>query len=187
MPSTFNPQNLSGSRIDLEQPEGRRLWAACLQRAVMAASPGASAASWLEEASARQRHGRPQIVMPRLGQGSFRLAVLDVYGGGCAVTGEHSLPALEAAHIRPYQQGGSHELRNGLPFRRDLHRLFDLGYVSVKPGGEFIVSPRLRTEFANGHTYYALAGQKLRQPRLAEAAPDPELLAWHSETVFQEA
>jgi hypothetical protein len=59
--------------------------------------------------------------------------------------------------------------------------------VSVRPHGEFIVSPRLRSEFANGHTSYALAGQKLRQPKVAEAAPDPELLAWHSETVFQAA
>lgn len=70
---------------------------------------------------------------------------------------------------------------------RDRIRLFDLGYVSVKPDGEFIVSPRLHTEFANGHTYYTLAGQKLRPPKDADAAPDPDLLAWHSETVFQAA
>jgi hypothetical protein len=49
------------------------------------------------------------------------------------------------------------------------------------------VSPRLRSEFDNGHTYYALAGQKLRTPNDADAAPDPDLLAWHSETVFQAA
>lgn len=185
VPATFNPQNLSGSLIDLEQPEGRRLWAGCLEWAVATTASTPSAPSWLEEAADRQRHGRPQIAIPRLGQGSFRLAVLDVYGGGCAVTGEHSLPALEAAHIRPYHAGGGHELRNGLPFRRDLHRLFDLGYVSVKPNGEFLVSPRLRTEFSNGHTYYALEGQLLRQPNTVEAAPDTELLAWHSETIFQ--
>jgi putative restriction endonuclease len=186
VPTTFNPQNLSGSLIDLEQPEGLRLWATCLERAVATTPPDAPASAWLDEAADRQRYGRPQIVIPRLGQGSFRLAVLDSYGS-CAVTGEHSLPALEAAHIGPYGQGGRHELRNGLPFRRDLHRLFDLGYVSVKPNGEFIVSPRLRSEFANGLTYYALAGQKLRPPKSADATPDPELLAWHSDTVFQAA
>jgi putative restriction endonuclease len=186
VPATFNPQNLSGSLIELEQPEGRRLWAECLARALAATPSGASGSAWLEEAADRQRFGRPQVIIPRLGQGSFRLAVLDAYGS-CAVTGEHSLPALEAAHIRPYGQGGHHDLRNGLPFRRDLHRLFDLGYVSVKPTGEFIVSPRLRAEFANGHTYYALEGQRLRPPRMPEATPDPDLLAWHSEAVFQAA
>jgi putative restriction endonuclease len=109
---------------------------------------------------------------------------MDAYGGGCAITGEYSMPALEA-HIRPYASGGTHELRNGLPLRRDVHRLFDLGYVSVKPNGQFLVSPRLRAEFANGHTYYALEGQQLRQPNRPDAAPDRELLTWHSETVFQ--
>jgi putative restriction endonuclease len=162
------------------------MWAACLERAVAVVPSTAPASEWLVEASDRQRHGQPQLVMPRLGQGSFRLAVLDVYGS-CAVTGEHSLPALEAAHIRPYSLGGTHDLCNGLPLRRDLHRLFDLGYVSAKPSGEFIVSPRLRTEFANGQTYYALEGHRLRSPKTADAAPDPELLAWHSETVFQAA
>ena len=67
----------------------------------------------------------------------------------------------------------------------NLHRLFDLGYVSVKPTGQFLVSPRLRSEFANGRTYYALEGQQLRQPNRCDAAPDQELLAWHSETIFQ--
>ena len=89
------------------------------------------------------------------------------------------MPALEAAHIRPYSDGGEHEIRNGLPLRRDLHRLFDLGYVSATAKGHLLVSPRLREEFANGHTYYALEGQQLRQPSGAEAMPDASLLAWH--------
>jgi hypothetical protein len=78
------------------------------------------------------------------------------------------MPALEAAHIRPFSDGGAHELPHGLPLRRDLHRLFDLGYVSAKPTGQFLVSPRLRKEFANGHTY-ALEGQLLRPPSHPDA------------------
>jgi putative restriction endonuclease len=111
---------------------------------------------------------------------------MDAYGG-CAVTSEHAMPALEAAHIRPYECGGGHELSNGLPLRRDLHRLFDLGYLSVHPDGRLLVSPRLRSEFANGRTYYALEGQRLQPPRRPEAAPAREVLAWHSETVFHAA
>ena len=179
VPPSFRPQNLSGSRIDLNTSEGRRLWIACLQR--VQAPP----TTVFGEAFERARQGRPQVVIPRLGQGSFRIAVLDAYGGGCAVTGEHSLPALEAAHIRPWAKGGAHELGNGLPLRRDLHRLFDLGYVSARADGRFLVSPRLRTEFANGRTYYALEGRRLITPDEPRAAPDPTLLAWHSETVFQ--
>lgn len=110
--------------------------------------------------------------------------MLDAYAGACAVTGEHALPALEAAHIRPWSAGGVHEVPNGLPLRRDLHRLFDLGYVSARPDGEFIVSPRLREEFANGHTYYALQGRKLLVPHDAAARPSQDLMAWHAEYVF---
>jgi hypothetical protein len=44
---------------------------------------------------------------------------------------------------------------------------------------------RLREEFANGHTYYALEGQPLRLPKRPDATHDQALLAWHSETVFQ--
>ena len=147
--------------------------------------------NWLQstgvgaEAIERERYGRPYEVRPRLGQGSFRIAVLDAYGGACAVTGKHSMPALEAAHIRPYSVGGAHELPNGLPLRRDIHSLFELGYVTATPTGQFLVSPRLREEFANGATYYALEGQKLREPDRLEAKPDRELLVWHSKQSFE--
>ena len=43
------------------------------------------------------------------------------------------MPALEAAHIRPYSKGGEHEPQNGLLIRRDIHSLFDTGYVTVTP------------------------------------------------------
>src|SRR5262245_22864287 len=41
------------------------------------------------------------------------LVVTDVYARRCAVTRERTLPALEAAHIRPYADGGSHDPQNG--------------------------------------------------------------------------
>ena len=73
-------------------------------------------------------HGAPQVVQPRLGQGAFRIAVTSAYGA-CAVSGEHSFPALEAAHVRPYADGGAHALPNGLLLRADVHRLYDAGYA----------------------------------------------------------
>lgn len=179
VPPSFNPQNLSGSTIDVDKDEGRVLWSECL--AQVDAEGGRE---WVSKASERARYGQPQVVLPRLGQGSFRLAVTDAYGG-CAVTGEHSLPALEAAHIKPWHQGGDHRVQNGLLLRRDLHRLFDLGYVSASRDGRFLVSPRLRSEFANGRTYYELEGSRLRFPPDTRIAPDPRLLEWHADEVFQ--
>src|SRR5258708_29817376 len=71
--------------------------------------------------------GEPTLIRPRLGQGAFRIVVTDNYQRRCAVTGERTLPALDAAHIRPYAEQGVHEPINGLLLRRDIHSLFDRG------------------------------------------------------------
>lgn len=110
--------------------------------------------------------------------------VLDAYGQRCAVTHEHSLPVLEAAHIRPSAAGRVHELPSGLPLRRDLHRLFDLGYVSIRPDLRFAVSRRLREDYANGRSYYALDGKAIGLPDDPAARPDPALLAWHEAEIY---
>ena len=47
------------------------------------------------------------------------------------------------------------------------------------------IASKLRKEFDNGHTYYALEAQQLLDPRDATARPSQELLAWHSEAVFR--
>ncbi len=60
-------------------------------------------------AEAGARYGEPRLFAPRLGQGGFRVVVTDSYHRRCAVTRERTLPALEAAHIRPYDIGGVHE------------------------------------------------------------------------------
>ena len=50
-------------------------------------------------------YGTPRVILPRLGQGSFRAAVTDAYGRSCAMTGDRVLHVLEAAHIRPFARG----------------------------------------------------------------------------------
>ena len=47
------------------------------------------------------------------------------------MTRERTLPALEAAHIKPYNDSGPHDVRNGLLLRSDIHKLFDTGYVTI--------------------------------------------------------
>jgi putative restriction endonuclease len=110
------------------------------------------------------RHVARVEVRRRLGQGLFSLVVRDAHHRACAVTGEHSLPALEAAHILPYGQGGEHRVDNGLLLRSDLHRLYDHGYVTVTPDYVLPVSDRLRDEFRNGRSYYGLDGAKIAVP-----------------------
>lgn len=176
-PNDWGPRTVVGATYDLREAEGLRLWSEAKRRA--ARQPTWS--SYAEEQP--PRYGAPTITRPRLGQGIFRVSVLEAYGRACAVTGEHSLPVLETAHIRPYAQGGSHEVDNGLSLRVDLHRLFDRGYVTFDERRRLVVSRRLREDFENGKTYYAMEGTTLRES--AEASPD-QALVWHREHVFVE-
>jgi putative restriction endonuclease len=188
-PADWKKNVVSGAGYDLSEGEGLRIWEQCraraTQRPVLATTDGSNVI--LPPASAdAHRFGAPQMIRPRLGQGTFRVAVTAAYGGACAVSGEHSLPVLEAAHIRPYTTaGGSHEVSNGLLLRADIHRLFDQGYVTVTPDLRFVVSPRLASEFENGRAYYKRQGNTVGQPRDAADRPDLELLRWHNENVFE--
>lgn len=121
----------------------------------------------------------------REGQGTFRLRLIDAYQGHCAITGEHALPVLDAAHIQPYLGPQSNHVQNGLLLRTDLHRLYDAGYVSVAPTLEFLVSPRLKEEFDNGRSYYELAGRRVAEPRDVGKQPSREALEWHASVVFR--
>jgi putative restriction endonuclease len=81
--------------------------------------------------SAVERSGKPQLVAPRLGQGGFRIMVMDENSRRCAMTGEKTLPVLEAAHIKPYSENGPYKISNGVFMRSDLHTLFDSGYMTL--------------------------------------------------------
>jgi putative restriction endonuclease len=183
-PTDWHPRTQTAVKYDLGVGEGRRVWEACL--ALAAASPGSAySVHGPSPAEGGARYGDPRWFQPRLGQGTFRIAVLDAYGRACAVTGEHSLPALEASHIRSYARDGPHETRNGLLLRADLHRLFDTGYITVNRELVLEVGARLRADYENGRSYYPLHGARLRVPRTAADRPDGEFLEWHNRNVFR--
>lgn len=106
--------------------------------------------------------------------------VTDAYSRRCAITGEKTLPALEAGHIKPYAEAGPHRIDNGILLRSDLHNLFDLGYMTISLDYRVEISRRIREEFENGRHYYALHGQKLAVlPDDVSARPAREFLEWH--------
>jgi len=174
-----------GKSYDLRHGEGKRIFEDCLQRA------HTGGRYWNVEpvdqvvAGDAARYGKPSLVRPRMGQGLFSRAVRDAYGGACAVTSEHSEPVLEAAHIMPYGKGGIHAVSNGLLLRRDLHRLFDRGYVTVTPDYVFKVGDSLRNEYHNGRTYYGLDGTVIGLPHPAALQPDRAKLEWHGREIFK--
>jgi putative restriction endonuclease len=177
VPQSWARNIVSFKTYNTGDAEGLALWEAVNERLNRPQFPG------IDEGPAR--FGVPHLIRPRLGQGAFRVLVTDIYQRRCAVTHERTLPALEAAHIRPYADGGAHEARNGLLLRRDIHSLFDAGYVTVTPDLHFEVSRRIKEEFDNGRHYYALHGHKIEPPPDTGQQPDPDALTWHNENCFR--
>lgn len=176
VPASWAPNIVSFKTYRTSEAEGTALWDAVNERMNRRGIPGVG--------EAQARFGEPQLILPRLGQGAFRVLVTDTYNRRCAITHERTLPALEAAHIRPYGDGGEHEARNGLLLRRDIHSLFDAGYVTVTPDLRFEVSRRIKEEFDNGRHYYELHGKTIFLPENTVRRPDPEALRWHNERKY---
>jgi putative restriction endonuclease len=87
--------------------------------------------------------------------------------------------------FKPFSEGGDNDPANGLLLRRDIHALFDGGYVTVTPDLKFRVSRRIKEEFENGRHYYAFDGQTVAAPTAASWSPNPEVLKWHSTERFR--
>jgi putative restriction endonuclease len=167
-----------GRRYRLDEQPGLALWNEVELR--IAAREVSASASGDLAGEPRARYGPPVFTRPRLGQGSFKFAVIDAYQRRCAITGEKVLPVLEAGHIRPYGEGGEHRIDNGLLMRRDIHRLFDRGYLTVTPDMKVLVSQRLHDEFDNGQEYVSLSGTKITLPVAEADRPNAEFLDWHN-------
>ena len=175
VPANWSPNIVQGRGYDLTVEPGLTLWAQ-LQ---------AARGTRLEVCEEEARYGAPTLSFPRLGQGSFRVLVTDAYERRCAMTNERTLPALDAAHIKPFAESGGHRVENGLLLRRDLHALFDRGYITVTPNLNVEVSKRIREEFENGRDYYRMHGGQIRLPAKPFHRPSVEHLNWHNQNVYR--
>jgi len=177
-PADWSARTVKGKGYDLTSGEGRRVWLECQARFPRGLLAGVG------QSVDVPRYGSPALTLPRLGQSIFRIAVLDAYERACAVSREHSLPVLEAAHIKPYATGGRHAVSNGIALRSDIHRLFDRGYVTIDESDRFVVSRRLKDDYDNGRSYERFHGQPITRPQTTELAPDQSAMAWHRNQVF---
>jgi len=130
------------------------------------------------------RYGAPLAVLPRLGQGAFRIRVAGTYKFECAVSDTRVLPALEAAHIKPYAIGGSHQTTNGIMLRKDIHSVVDAGFATISDDYRFHVSSKIQEVFNNGNEYRRLHGQRLKLPDDTSSWPALENLRWHQTACY---
>lgn len=131
-------------------------------------------------------YGNAVLRKVRLGQGAFRVLIMDAYSKKCAITGEKTLPVLEAAHIKPYAQSGSHVTSNGILLRSDMHKLFDSGYLTITTDYKVEVSGRIKSEFENGKEYYQYHGANLALvPSREIDKPNSQYISWHNENIYR--
>lgn len=179
-PSDWKPNTVRIAGYDMTTGEGARVWNQLRALDVRAAQPEHSPLLITPGGYASAK-----LVAARRGQGAFRMMVTDAYDRRCAVTGERTLPVLEAAHIKPFAQHATHDIRNGILMRSDVHRLYDLGLVTVEPDLTFRVSQSIERDYSNGKIYYALNGKKIAVPNRPENQPDSDALNWHVRSVFR--
>lgn len=180
-PDDWGRSIMTGKSYDTGTGEGRRLYEMALEAHHLTSVSNFA----LGVAEEQARYGPERSIKPRLGQGGFRVSVMDEYARRCAITGERTLPVLEAAHIQPYAKAGPHEICNGLLLRSDLHTLFDKGYLTITNEHRVEVSRRIREEFSNGREYYTLHGRELvALPQCVNDRPAKHFLEWHQDHCF---
>lgn len=120
-----------------------------------------------------------RLVVQRVGQNIFRDALMDYWGGACAVLGVTEPRLLRASHIKPWAECETDAERldvyNGLLLTAHLDAAFDAFLISFNEGGCIIISGTL-TE--SDRTALGLSSGL----HLSKVAPShlPKL-AWHRE------
>ena len=100
-PPGWQPNIVRGRTYDLRAGDGLQIWNLVMERLTNMPQGSAAGAESLQIPIIAGGFGDPALRRQRIGQGTFRAMITDLYGRKCTVTKEKALPALEAAHIRP--------------------------------------------------------------------------------------
>lgn len=186
VPDSFAKNIVSGKTFDTKtDADGQALWRKVQDRLASRVVSSRNDSSPMIVAEELEKYGAGYVAQHRLGQSGFRAAVTDAYNRRCAFTGEKTLPALQASHIKPYAASGPHQVSNGLLLRADLHQLFDRGYITLTRDHKVVVSDRIREEFSNGKEYLALSGSLLHtMPDERRNLPDERFVDFHNNQVY---
>ena len=94
-----------------------------------------------------------RMVRQRVGQQAYRQAMLDYWGGACAVTGLALAPVLRASHAKPWAVCDTDAERldvfNGLLLAAHLDALFDQFLLSFDEQGSMLVSLQMDSTARN--------------------------------------
>jgi putative restriction endonuclease len=176
---------VQGKSFETETDEGKQLWEKInrvLHRYIEPSLSRTVEEQLMLDDTEWAGYGSSVLQKVRVGQGAFRVLVTDAYSRRCSISGEKTLPVLEAAHIKPYKEQGPHIISNGLLLRSDLHKLFDNGYITITKEFRVEVSKAIKEEFENGREYYQYHGKELLYlPVKAIDKPNTRFIEWHNQ------
>ncbi len=188
-PEDWAKSIVQGKSYNTEDSIGQSLWAkveALLEKYLFLNTADAGRSQLLLENIESPLYGNKILTKVRLGQGAFRVLITDAYYRKCSISGEKTLPVLEAAHIKPYAEAGPHFISNGLLLRSDMHKLFDSGYITITNDYKIEVSRRIKEEFQNGKEYYQYHGKLLQNLPIREIdRPQKNYIEWHNSKKFK--
>lgn len=119
----------------------------------------------------------------RIGQDDFRERLILRYGPICAFTGLQLVQTLQAAHIQPYVDEKSNHIRNGLLLRADMHRLFDLGLMTLTIDLRIRVSNRIINLDADVRD---LHGTQAKLDATGGILPSTAAIEFHAREIFED-
>ena len=93
--------------------------------------------------SANQKYN---LISSRIGQGKFRSDILERYQNSCAISSSDQIEILDACHILSWVKSNNLqklEKKNGILLTKNLHKLFDLGFITFDINYDVIFSSRV--------------------------------------------
>jgi len=188
LPENWSNSIVQGKSYNTGEPIGKACWdrVQYLLKTYLKNDSAIDSSSLVEQIPESPIYGNPVLTKVRIGQGAFKISIIDAYNKRCSISGERTLPVLEAAHIKPYSKAGPNFIKNGLLLRSDIHKLFDSGYITITKDHKTEVSKRIKEEFENGREYYQYHGKELTILPLREVdKPFGEFIEWHNENVYR--
>lgn len=188
-PSDWSRNIVQGKSYNTDETVGKHIWARVdklLEKYLLLNGTDQGQSQFLLEEPESPGYGNSILTKVRIGQGAFRVLITDAYSRRCSITGEKTLPVLEAAHIKPFANFGPHSISNGILLRSDMHKLFDTGYLTITNKSKVEVSSRIKEEFENGKEYYQYHGKDLLfLPRRDLDKPNEKYIDWHNTNIFK--
>ena len=187
VPNNWSKSIVQGKSYDTTTEIGKKLWekVELILHQYKLFERKESSKSQLILAEPEAEYTKKYLMKVSLGQGAFRVQLTDAYHRRCSITGEKTLPVLEAAHIKPFSESGPNHIANGILLRADIHKLYDSGYLTFTNDYKVEVSHKIKEEFENGREYYRLHGHELLiLPKNSLNKPNSNYIEWHNNNIY---